>query len=95
MVRSVHPDLIAIGAGVHETELLMPYGSVHQLVNFWERKAIPRTCLIKISKVDAYPPLNVLLRDHQYVGEPFRVVDLPNEPCLGRCSIFFAIIFAF
>jgi hypothetical protein len=45
----------------------------------WKRESIFGACLIETSVVDAHPKLSIGLGDDNMVGQPPRVVDLPNK----------------
>jgi hypothetical protein len=47
------------------------------------------TCLVETCVVDAHPKLPVELRDDHRVGQPPRVVDLPNEAGVEQLLDFF------
>jgi hypothetical protein len=49
------------------------------LIYSWEREMVFWTCLIETSVVDAYPKLPACFGDNNRVGQPPRVVDLPDE----------------
>jgi hypothetical protein len=48
-----------------------------------------RTCLVETYVVDAHPKLLIGLRDDHRVGQPPRVVDLPNEADVEQLLDFF------
>ena len=55
---------------------------VHEEVDVREWITILWACLVQVSEVDVYSPLAVCFFDHDYIGQPFEVVDFPNEICL-------------
>jgi hypothetical protein len=50
----------------------------------WKRERIFRTCLVETSVVYAHPKLPASLGDDNRVGQPPRVVDLPDESIIKQ-----------
>jgi hypothetical protein len=56
----------------------------------WERERVFWTCLIETSVVNAHPKLNACLGDDNRVGQPPRVVDLPDEASIKQLFNLFS-----
>lgn len=79
MIRLIHLDLVITGISIQETEVLATRGGVdHPLdARQWER--VFWTCLVEVGAVDAHSPGHVLFPDHNGLGRPLWVGDLPGE----------------
>jgi len=53
---------------------------IHQSVNVREGVGVFRACAFDVYVVDTHPPVTVWFGDHDDVGQPCRVSDLPYEP---------------
>ena len=62
---------------------------VHQLVNAWQRIAIPRASLVQISEVHTHPPFAVSLLDHHHINQPVWVINFSDKFCCGQLLNFF------
>ena len=56
----------------------MAYSCIHQLIDPWQREVVFGTRLVKVGEVDTSSPFATLLRQ-DHIGEPFQVMNLPNE----------------
>ena len=56
--------------------------TVHEEVDAQEWIVDLWACLIQVIEVYAHFPLAVCFFNHDHVGQPFRVVDVPDEICL-------------
>ena len=55
---------------------------VHKEVDAWEWIAVLWVCFIQVGEVYAHSLLSICFFDHNYVGQPFGVVDFLDEVCL-------------
>ena len=56
--------------------------SVHDEVDPWKREAFLWARFVYVSEVDTEPPLAIHFFDEYDVGQPLKVLDLPNRSCL-------------
>jgi hypothetical protein len=61
------------------------------LIYSWERERIFGACLFEASVVDAHSKFHTSLGDDNKVGQPPRVVDLPNESGVKQLLDFFTV----
>ena len=57
----------------------MPDRYVYDMVDSRQRKGILQASIIQVRIVEAHAPLAILLRDNDDVGQPFKVLNLPDE----------------
>ena len=67
------------GIHVQKRQTLTPRSRIDNLVDAGERKMIFRTCPIDMLEVNAHAKGISLLRDHDNISEPLRVVNLSDE----------------
>ena len=79
LILFCHLYLVVSGEGVNKSKKLVLGHRVHKLVNPRLREAILRACVIQVREVDAHSPLLVCLFDHDDVGQPLKIIDLPDE----------------
>ena len=58
----------------------MPSRRVYEEIDLWGWVAILWACLIQVCEV--HPPFAIGFFNHHYIGQPVRVVDIPNESYL-------------
>lgn len=66
----------------------MPRSGVYQLVNLWKGEIVLLASLVEVLKIDAYPPLDVLLWDHHHISKPLWIVDPLDKLCLEHAIYF-------
>ena len=54
-----------------------------------ERVAILGECLVQVGEIYTHSPLAICFFDHDYIGQPLRVVDFPNEICFQQFAHLF------
>ena len=52
---------------------------VHKLVNLGQREAVLQAGIIQICEINAHSPFSICLFDHDDVGQPLKIIDLPYE----------------
>lgn len=57
---------------------------IDHLIDVRERKRIFEACFIEIYVINRHAPCFILLGDHNWVGQPDRVVDFSDEAGLGQ-----------
>ena len=60
----------------------MAHGCIYQLIYLRHKEMIFWASFIQICEVYTDSPLSVLLLYHHSIGQPFRVKNLLNSPCL-------------
>ena len=82
LVVWVHIDLVLAGEGIHETEEFMAGCGVYDEVYPRQRETVLWTCFVDVSEVDTESPLAICFFDEYDVGQPLRILYLPDRSCL-------------
>ena len=82
LVVWVHTDLVVAGEGVHKTEKFMAGCGVYDEVDPRQRETILWACSVDVNEVDTDSPLAVCFFDKYDVGQPLRILHLPDRSCL-------------
>ena len=79
LVVWVYTDLVVAGEGIHKTEEFMAGCGVHDEVNPWQREAVLWARFVDVSEVDTESPLAIFFFDEYDVGQPLRILYLPDR----------------
>ena len=82
LVVWVHADLIVAGEGIHETKEFMAGCGIYDEVYPRQRKIVLWTCFVDVSEVDTKSPLSICFFDEYDVGQPLRILYLPDRSFL-------------
>ena len=82
LVVWVHTDLVVAEEGVHKTKEFMAGCGVHDEVDPWQREAVLWACFVDVSEVDIESPIAICFYDEYDVGQPLRILYLPDHSCL-------------
>ena len=82
MVVWVHTDLVVAGEGVHKTEKFMAGSGVYDEVDPRHRETILWARSVDVSEIDTESPLSVCFFDKYDVGQPLRILHLPDRSYL-------------
>ena len=82
LVVLVHADMIVAGEGIHETEEFMAGCGVYDEVYSRQRETVLWTCFVDVSEVDTESPLSIFFFDEYDVGQPLRILYLPDRSYL-------------
>ena len=86
LVVYVHTDLVVAGEGVHKTEEFMAGCGIYDEVDPRKRKTVLWAGSVDVSEVDTESPLAVSFFDLYDVGQPLRILHLPDRSCLEEFS---------
>ena len=65
-------DLMITLKSIKKAHSRVPICGIYQLINFWHRKRVLRTCSVKVGKVNIDPPFSILLFYHYNIYKPPR-----------------------
>ena len=82
LVIWVHTDLVVAGEGVHKTEEFMAGCGIYNEVDPRQRETVLWARSVDVSEVDTESPLAVCFFDKYDVGQPLRILHLPDRSCL-------------
>ena len=74
LILLYHSYLVVFGESVHKGMKLVPNSRVHKLVNLRQGEAVLQAGAIQICEVNAHFPFLVYFFDHDYIGQPLRIV---------------------
>ena len=86
MVVEIHADLVVARESIHETEGFMAGCGIYNEVDPWQRETIFWACSVDVSEVDAESPLAIRFFDKYDVGQPFRILNFFDCPCLEELA---------
>ena len=82
LVVWIHTDLVVAGEGVHKTEEFMVGCGVYDEVYPRQRETVLWTFFVDVSEVDTESPLAICFFDEYDVGQPLRILYLPDRSCM-------------
>ena len=82
LVVWVHIDLVVAEEGVHKTKEFMAGCGIYDEVDSRKRETVLWSLSVDVSEVDTESPLAVCFFNKYDVGQPLRILHLPDRSCL-------------
>ena len=88
LVVWVHIDLVVAGEGVHKTKEFMASCGVYDEVDSRQRETVLWACFVDVSEVDIESSFAICFFDKYDVGQPLRILHLPDRSSLEEFADF-------